>query len=142
MSKIRLVRKPGAGESYQVQHKREPVDLDAESYISVQDARTVEIVEGDQLARAKAFSLKTTSLAVITGGAMLVVSKLILAFPLMSLVALAWFTGGFMLVWLIAFALDLYLSPAGVDMYHARSYWDVVKREQRYRHSKEEDLWE
>ena len=86
--------------------------------------------QSDELTRARGFVWRVAPLslafAATVGGIVLLGGGAWWALPASFAV--------FAVVWSIAFVIHLQRSPAGVAWFQARSVWDVVKTEQRYRH--------
>ena len=97
------------------------------------DARTKSAVTGNHKDRAWAFSIRTAQLAAITGVAVWLVGKMLIDYPLLSVVALLWLTTGFAAVWLGAFILDAVLSAEGIELIDTLLFWRFAHREQEER---------
>lgn len=89
--------------------------------------------EGSYVDRAKAFSLRTWQLGTVVAVVAALVSTAIISNPVLSLATLGWIVGAYMVVWLIAFALDTLNSAEGVALFNAWNYWRHMEREQRER---------
>ena len=100
------------------------------------DTRTHSVVEGTHVDRAKAFSLRTWQLSLIVGVVLWLLGKLMVGYPLLSVLAMAWLVIGFTAVWAGAFLLDMILSPEGVEMTDTILFWRHVNREQSERHKR------
>lgn len=91
-------------------------------------------VEGSYTDRAKGFSLATWQLSTITGVAVWTVAGQITGAPLLSLGLLAWFVGGYFAVWLVSYALHIFVSPEGTDLFRAAGEYRLLREEQKERH--------
>ena len=119
--------------SYKVVRQPDAPLMPPEQMLPIQPV--TEQIIGSPVNRAMAFNIRTLSLSVVIGLALwLIGGGLIARFPLFSLAAIAFFVGGFLVVWLVAFWLDAQNSPAGIARYNARRFWDYLEREQDERH--------
>ena len=96
-------------------------------------APIVENLTGDYKSRAIGFSIKTWQVSLIAGLAMWLIARLGAGVPLFSIKAMLALLAGVGVVWFGAYALDLALSPAGVELYKARRMWNFLDREQKER---------
>ena len=91
-------------------------------------------VEGTYTDRAKGFSLATWQLSTVTGVAVWAVAGQITGAPLLSLGALAWFVGGYFAVWLISYAMHVFVSAEGTELFRAAGEYRLLREEQKERH--------
>ena len=91
-------------------------------------------VEGSYTDRAKGFSISTWQLSTVTGVAAWAIAGQITGAPLLSLGLLAWFVGGYFAVWLVAYALHVFVSAEGTDLFRAVGEYRLLREEQKERH--------
>ena len=86
--------------------------------------------------RALGFTLATAPLAGVASLVAALVAILGFQVPIVSLAALLVALGGFAVVWLIAYAHHVWVSPDGALLAHVLLAWAYLKREQKERHSR------
>ena len=101
--------------------------------------RTVQQVQTSRTDQAWGFSIKTTLLGAATALALVTIKYGILGHPVILAAAAGWIFGTYALVWLIAFIIDIAISPDGVSWMHTRELWRYYRAEQRHRHRQERD---
>jgi len=113
-----------------------PVQLPARAGRAVITAH----VEGSYTDRAKGFSLATWQLSTVTGVATWSIAGQITGAPLLSLGLLAWFVGGYFAVWLTSYAMHVFVSPEGVELFRAVGEYRLLREEQKERHNRNRKL--
>jgi len=91
-------------------------------------------VEGSCTDRAKGFSLATWQLSTVTGVATWAIAGQITGASLLSLGLLAWFVGGYFAVWLVSYAMHVFVSPEGTELFRAAGEYRLLREEQKERH--------
>ena len=86
--------------------------------------------------RALGFTLATAPLAGVASLVAALVAILGFQVPIVSLAALLVALGGFAVVWLIAYAHHVWVSPDGALLAHVILAWSYLKREQKERHKR------
>jgi len=97
-------------------------------------------VEGSYTDRAKGFSLATWQLSTVTGVATWSIAGQITGAPLLSLAVLAWALGGYFAVWLTSYAMHVFVSPEGVELFRAVGEYRLLREEQKERHNRNRKL--
>jgi hypothetical protein len=90
-------------------------------------------VEGSYTDRAKGFSISTWQLSTVTGLVVWVVAGLN-GVSLLSLVGLAWLVAGYFAVWLVSYAMHVFVSPEGTELFRAAGEYRLLREEQKERH--------
>lgn len=109
------------------------VSLPGPDHLPARPERVQLVLAGSYSDRAKGFTIATWQLSAVVAVAAVVVSKLLFAYPLLSVVALAWFVSGFLVVWLIAYLVHTFVSAEGAEFIETWRHWDYIEREQRER---------
>lgn len=97
-------------------------------------------VEGSYTDRAKGFSLATWQLSTITGVSVWTVVGQITGAPLLSLGLLAWFVGGYFAVWLVSYAMHVFVSAEGTELFRAVGEYRLLREEQKERHRRYREI--
>lgn len=95
--------------------------------------QTVQTVKTSRMDQAQGFALKTTLLGMGLAAAFVTVRYGILGAPLVLGAAVGWMFAIYAAVWLVAFVVDLAISPDGIMWMHTRRLWAYYEREQRHR---------
>ena len=90
-------------------------------------------VEGSYTDRAKGFSLATWQLSTITGIGAWAFAGLG-GTAMLSLAGLVWLLGGYFSVWLLSYALHVFVSPEGTELFRAAGEYRLLREEQKERH--------
>lgn len=138
---MKAVHRADGGVMYQPVRNRQadPAELtvvDAAA-LAEQQARAQPVQErltGSYRDRAIGFSIKTWQISALVGVGLWLLARVAADVPLLSIKAILILLAGAGVVWGIAFALDLLISPAGVALYNARRLWNHIDREQAERH--------
>jgi len=93
-------------------------------------------VEGSYTDRAKGFSISTWQLSTVTGVACWTVAAQVTGAPWLSLGLLAWFVGGYFAVWLLSYAMHVFVSAEGVELFRAAGEYRLLREEQKERHKR------
>ena len=88
---------------------------------------------GSYTDRAKGFSISTWQLSTVTGLVVWVVAGLN-GVSLLSLVGLAWLVAGYFAVWLVSYAMHVFVSPEGTELFRAAGEYRLLREEQKERH--------
>lgn len=97
-------------------------------------AQTLVEVSGSHADRARGFQIVSVPLALGVGVGSLIVGIVGWQVPVISVAALAWLWGGFLLTWLAAWVVHNLFSPDGIALLHTLMGWQYLKAEQRERH--------
>lgn len=97
-------------------------------------------VKGSYTDWAKGFSIATWQLSTVTGVAVWTVAAQVTGAPLLSLGLLAWFVGGYFAVWGISYAMHVFVSPEGTDLFRAVAEYRLLRQEQKERHRRYRDM--
>ena len=90
-------------------------------------------VEGSYTDRAKGFSISTWQLSAITGLVAWIMGG-VGGTALLSLAGLAWLVVGFFVVWLVAYAMHVFVSAEGTEFFRAAGEYRLLREEQKERH--------
>jgi hypothetical protein len=96
-------------------------------------------VEGSYTDRARGFSISTWQLSAVTGLVAWIVAGLG-GTALLSLAGLAWLVVGFFAVWLIAYALHIFVSAEGTELFRAAGEYKLLREEQKERHRRYREM--
>jgi hypothetical protein len=92
------------------------------------------IVAGSYTDRARAFSIRTWQLSMVTGLGLVVAAYALASSPLSFLAAAAWFFAGFLIVWTLAYLADVFVSAEGSQLAETLLLWRFLDKEQSERH--------
>ena len=90
-------------------------------------------VEGTYTDRAKGFSIATWQLSAITGLGVWLVAGL-RGTAMLSLAGLGALLAGFFVVWLLSYAMHVFVSAEGTELFRAAGEYRLLREEQKERH--------
>jgi hypothetical protein len=102
-------------------------------------AQTRAEVSGSHVDRARGFQIASVPLALGVGVGSLILGIVGWQVPVLSVAALAWLWGGFLLTWLAAWVVHNLFSADGIGLVHTLMGWQYLKAEQRERHRRYRD---
>ena len=96
-------------------------------------------IEGTYTDRAKGFSIATWQISAVTGLSAWLVAGL-QGTAMLSLAGLGALLAGFFVVWLLAFALHVFVSAEGTELFRAWGEYRLLREEQRERHRRYREM--
>lgn len=114
------------------------VEVETTNIVSpLPEARVIKaqsMVTGSYTDRARAFSIRTWQLSMVTGLGLVVAAYALASSPLSFLAAAAWFFAGFLVVWTLAYLADVFVSAEGSQLAETLLLWRFLDKEQSERH--------
>ena len=97
-------------------------------------------VEGSYTDRARGFSLSTWQLSTVTALTVATVAAVVGGASLSFLAIVAWALGGYFAVWLISYAMHVFVSPEGTELFRAAGEYRLLREEQKERHRRYREM--
>ena len=116
----------------------EPQYVQLPDRADVQPATTAH-VSGSYTDRAKGFSISTWQLSAVTGLVAWIMGG-VGGTALLSLAGLAWLVLGFFVVWLVAYAMHVFVSAEGTELFRAAGEYKLLREEQKERHRRYREM--